>query len=234
MNRNSIEERYQDICDQISTLSRQFHRGDNDVCLLPVSKTFPVADIRKLLELGCFRFGENYVQEACAKVDELNDEQIEWHFIGPLQSNKTRDIAQRFHWVQTLDRLKIAQRLNDQRPDDLPPLNVCIQVNISLDPNKAGIPLDEVSEFARHLQQLSRLKLRGLMAIPARDLAADELKSQFSQMRSALDRLKEIDSACDTLSMGMSGDMAEAIEAGSTMVRVGSAIFGERTQKQLS
>jgi len=230
-NMTSIEDRYHVVCDQVKTISKRCGRDQDEVMLLAVSKMFPADDIKKLAAIGCHQFAESYVQEACEKVDALSDLNITWHFIGPVQSNKTKDIATRFQWLHSLDRLKIARRLEEQRPDSLAPLNLCIQVNISEDPNKSGILLSEVDAFAAELETFSKLTLRGLMAVPALGLEVGELNSQFRQLSDKQQQLAKKYPQCDTLSLGMSADMKEAIEAGSTMVRVGSAIFGQRQKK---
>lgn len=227
----SIEERYQGVCDQVKSISENCGRLHDEVTLLAVSKTFPADDIKKLAAIGCYQFAESYVQEACEKVDALSDLNLTWHFVGPVQSNKTRDIATRFDWMHSLDRLKIAKRLDEQRPESLEALNVCIQVNISEDPNKSGILLSEVESFASELEKFSKLTLRGLMAVPALGLEPDELHNQFRQLYEKQQLLAKSYAHCDTLSLGMSGDMEQAIKAGSTMVRVGSAIFGQRHKK---
>lgn len=197
------------------------------VKLLVVSKTFPAAAVREAFEAGARAFGENYVQEGLAKIGELTDlrSQIEWHLIGPLQSNKSRPVAEQFDWVHTVDRLKVAQRLNEQRPAELPPLNVCLQVNISAEASKSGLLPDEVAPLAHQVAALPRLKLRGLMAIPEPGPGAREQHQAMSALFQSL-RTEGLD--LDTLSLGMSADMEDAIAAGSTMVRVGSAIFGQR------
>ncbi len=206
------------------------------VTLLAVSKTRPISDIEAAYQQGLRAFGENYVQEGVDKVIALSEigpyKDIHWHFIGPLQSNKTRAIAEHFHWLHTLEREKIAQRLNDQRPVHLPPLNVLIQVNISAEDSKAGISLDEVPALAQAIAQLPNLSLRGLMCIPApahTDTEQLRLKTEFEQMAAALKQLQQHYPQADTLSMGMSDDLALAIAAGSTMVRIGTALFGPRS-----
>lgn len=228
---NNIEKRYTEICEKVNKIAQQNNRNPSDVTLLAVSKTYPASEIRKVAALGCQEFAESYIQEASEKIDSMTDLELNWHFIGPIQSNKTKDIANRFSWLHSLDRLKIAKRLQDQRSDDLPPLNVCIQVNVSNDPNKSGILLSEVSGFAQQLETFSKLTLRGLMAVPALNLSSTELESQFSRLNDSLKTLKTIYPDCDTLSLGMSADMDTAIRCGSTMVRIGSAIFGQRTKK---
>lgn len=199
-----------------------------DILLLAVSKTVPANMVREAYNLGQKAFGENFVQEALDKMQQLSDLPLEWHFIGPIQSNKTRAIAENCSWVHSVDRLKIAQRLSEQRPDDLPPLNICIQINISGEASKGGVPDAEAITLARAISALPRLKLRGLMAIPA---PADDLAGQrkpFAQMRTIFSQLNTAGFKLDTLSMGMSHDLTAAILEGATIVRVGTAIFGSR------
>jgi pyridoxal phosphate enzyme (YggS family) len=211
------------------------------VRLLAVSKTFGADAVEATWAAGQRAFGENYVQEAVEKIKALAHLQpaIEWHLIGPLQSNKTAVVAQHFDWVQTVDRLKIAQRLNDQRPAELPPLNVCIQINVDGGANKSGIDCTSGSDaalvLARQIGTLPRLVLRGLLAIPEPQQDAAKQQAVFARVQAVFDRVKAVlkddsrlDSRLDTLSMGMSADYAAAIAAGSTMVRIGSAIFGSR------
>ena len=202
-------------------------RPPNAVQLLVVSKTFPAADVRQAFEAGARAFGENYVQEGLAKIVELIDLRgsIDWHLIGPLQSNKTRPVAEQFDWVHSVDRLKIAERLSEQRPAELPPLNICLQVNISAEASKSGLLPAEVAPLARQLAALPRLRLRGLMAIPEPGPGA---LAQHQAMARLFDGLCAEGLALDTLSLGMSADLEDAIRAGSTMVRVGTAIFGSR------
>lgn len=196
--------------------------------LLAVSKTFPASSVREAYQAGQSAFGENYLQEALDKMEALRDLPLTWHFIGPIQSNKTRAIAEHFQWVHSVDRVKIAQRLSAQRPPSLPPLNICLQVNVSGEESKSGIAAEEVLQLARQIVQLPRLQLRGLMVIPA---PADDLARQrvpFAQMRKLLAALNAQGMQLDTLSMGMSQDFAVAIQEGATIVRIGSAIFGAR------
>ncbi|MDR7333623.1 pyridoxal phosphate enzyme (YggS family) [Kinneretia asaccharophila] len=183
--------------------------------------------MREAFAAGARAFGENYVQEGLAKVAELSDlrAELEWHLIGPLQSNKTKPVAETFDWVHSVDRLKIAERLSDQRPPGLPPLNICLQVNISAEASKSGLLPDEVSALARQVAALPRLKLRGLMAIPEPGPGA---LAQHQAMAALFAVLKADGLALDTLSLGMSADLEDAIAAGSTMVRVGTAVFGAR------
>jgi hypothetical protein len=202
-------------------------RPHNAVQLLVVSKTFPGSAVREAFTAGARAFGENYVQEGLAKIGELIDlrGQIEWHLIGPLQSNKSKPVAEQFDWVHSVDRLKIAQRLSEQRPPQLPPLNVCLQVNVSEEASKSGLAPAEVAALARQVAELPRLKLRGLMAIPEPGPGA---LAQHMAMAALFEQLKAEGLALDTLSLGMSADLEDAIRAGSTLVRVGSAIFGAR------
>ncbi len=204
------------------------HRPLNAVKLLAVSKTKPVSDIVQAYEAGQLLFGENYVQEGVEKIQMLKSyDNIEWHFIGPLQSNKTRLVAENFDWVQAIDRLKIAQRLNDQvTPNKI--LNVCIQVNIDDDDNKAGIGASELNDFAKAIVELPNLRLRGLMTVPKANQSQAQQTTSFAHMAMLFEDLKKHYSSVDTLSMGMSGDMQCAINNGSTMVRLGTAIFGSR------
>ncbi len=203
-------------------------RDADSVTLLAVSKTFPAAAVREAYAAGQRRFGENYVQELQAKAAELQDLAAEWHFIGPLQSNKTRPVAELAHWVHSVERLKIAERLSAQRPAALPPLNVCIQVNVSGEDSKSGCAPDEVLPLAQAITALPGLRLRGLMCIPEPTQDAATLAARFGVLVTLQQQLAAAGIATDTLSMGMSGDMAAAIAAGSTMVRVGTAIFGAR------
>lgn len=198
------------------------------VCLLAVSKTFPASALRLAYQSGQTRFAESYVQEALEKVRLLQDLMIEWHFIGPIQSNKTRAIAEHFSWVHSVDRLKIAERLSEQRPAHLPPLQVCVQVNISHEDSKSGVALQDLSVLAHEVAGLPNLKLRGLMAVPA---PSDEVLVQragFATLREQYELLNKQGLQLDTLSMGMSHDFTSAIVEGATIVRIGSAIFGQR------
>jgi pyridoxal phosphate enzyme (YggS family) len=202
-------------------------RPPNAVQLLVVSKTFPGSAVREAFAAGARAFGENYVQEGLAKAEELADlrRQIGWHLIGPLQSNKTKPVAEQFDWVHSVDRLKIAQRLSEQRPADTPPLNICLQVNISAEASKSGLLPADVAPLAHQVAALPRLRLRGLMAVPEPGPGA---LAQHQAMAAMFEALKAEGLLLDTLSLGMSADLEDAITAGSTMVRVGSAIFGAR------
>jgi pyridoxal phosphate enzyme (YggS family) len=202
-------------------------RVPDAVRLLVVSKTFPGSAVREAFAAGARAFGENYVQEGLAKVAELDDcrSRLEWHLIGPLQSNKTRGVAEAFDWVQSVDRLKIAERLSEQRPAALAPLNICLQVNISGEASKSGLLPGDVPALARQVAALPRLTLRGLMAIPE---PGPEAAAQHAAMAALFHDLKAAGLSVDTLSLGMSADLEAAVAAGSTMVRVGTAIFGAR------
>ncbi|WP_118183507.1 YggS family pyridoxal phosphate-dependent enzyme [Paraburkholderia phosphatilytica] len=215
---------------RIALAAQRAGRDPRDITLLAVSKTFPADDVRAASAAGQRAFGENYVQESIAKVEALADlrASIEWHFIGPLQSNKTRPVAQHFDWVHSVDRLKIAQRLSEQRPDELAPLNVCLQVNVSGEASKSGVTIDEAAGVAREIAALPKLRLRGLMSIPepAGDLEAQRVPHR--QLRELYEQLRADGLALDTLSMGMSADLEAAVLEGATIVRVGTAIFGAR------
>ncbi len=213
---------------RISKACAEAGRGDRCARLLAVSKTFPAADVRSAHGAGQSCFGESYVQEALTKMDALADLDLEWHFIGPLQSNKTRAIAERFAWVHGLEREKIARRLAEQRPAGLPPLQVCIQVNVSGEASKSGVPPGEALMLAHLVAGLTNLKLRGFMAIPE---PTSDLALQRTRFRALAELMRQANSeglGLDTLSMGMSSDLEAAILEGSTLVRVGTAIFGTR------
>jgi len=238
----TIAGRLQAIQTRIRTAESAAGRRPDEVQLLAVSKAQSTQSLREAFMAGQKSFGENYLQEALDKQAGLSDLDIDWHFIGPIQSNKTQAIARHFSWVQSVDRLKIAERLNAARPEDLPPLQVCIQVNISGEDSKSGVMPDEVNSLATAIMELPRLRLRGLMAIPAPtdDIALQ--REQFRKVRELYMVLKKQVSdddtrspapSFDTLSMGMSEDFAAAIAEGATMVRVGSGIFGARPDSQL-
>lgn len=224
----SIQDNLQAVRATMDEAAREAGRNSKDIGLLAVSKTWPADAVREAAAAGQRAFGENYVQEGVEKVIELAPLKLEWHFIGPLQSNKTRLVAEHFDWVHSIDRLKIAERLAAQRPVELGPLNVCIQVNMSGEASKSGCTPEETTELARAVACLPQLRLRGLMAIPepADDLAAQRLP--FARLAALQDDLKTSGLALDTLSMGMSHDMKAAILEGATLVRVGTAIFGQR------
>ncbi len=225
-----ISNRLQDILATIQSAqaSSQFVQS---VKLVAVSKAQPASAIRKAYQAGQTIFGENYLQEALDKQAQLTDLNIEWHFIGPIQSNKTQPISQHFAWVHSVDRLKIAQRLNEARPTDLPPLQVCIQVNISNEDTKSGVLPEDLAALAAEIQKLPKLKLRGLMAIPAPTHDINQQIAQFKRVRQCYDALLEKGFTLDTLSIGMSDDYPIAIAQGATFVRIGSAIFGARPRQ---
>ncbi|MDH2917274.1 MAG: YggS family pyridoxal phosphate-dependent enzyme [Gallionella sp.] len=212
----------------IAKASIDAHRPATEVHLLAVSKTFPAEAVREAYQCGQVAFGENYLQEALDKMERLSDLPLEWHFIGPIQSNKTRPIAEHFAWVHGVDRLKVAQRLSEQRPSRLPPLNICLQVNVSGEESKSGVAIEDAVQLARQISQLPHLKLRGLMSIPAPASGETEQRVPFAKMRALLDELNERGLSLDTLSMGMSHDFPAAIKEGATIVRIGTAIFGIR------
>lgn len=200
--------------------------------LLAVSKTFSAAAIREAHALGLTAFGESYLQEALGKLETLADLPLEWHFIGPLQGNKTRLVAERFAWVHGVEREKIAQRLSEQRPATLPPLNVCVQINVSGEASKHGVPPEQALDLARLVASLPGLRLRGFMAIPEAGGDSGTQRSRFSLPRIVLEHARAAGLSVDTLSMGMSADLESAILEGSTMVRIGTAIFGARRYQE--
>lgn len=208
------------------------HRAPDAVELLAVSKTFGPDAVAQAIAAGQRQFGENYIQEAVDKIGSLADHparaQLVWHCIGPVQGNKTRLVAEHFDWVQSIDRLRIAQRLNDQRPDHLPPLQVCLQVNVDGGPSKSGVSPAELPALAQAVAALPRLRLRGLMCIPDHVPDFEAQKSIFTSAKALFDALNQQGLALDTLSMGMSADLEAAVAAGATLVRVGTAIFGVR------
>jgi len=224
----SISANLQAVAERIRQAAQAAGRKPESVALLAVSKTWPADAVREAAAAGQRAFGENYVQEGCAKVAELRELGLEWHFIGPLQSNKTRPVAEAFDWVHSVDRLKIAERLSAQRDAHLPPLQVCIQVNVSGEESKSGVAPAEVEALAQAVAGLPRLQLRGLMAIPEPSDDPTVLHARFAELRKLRDRLAAGGLALDTLSMGMSHDLDVAVAEGATMVRVGTAIFGER------
>lgn len=224
-----IATRLQAVRERIRAAEKHYARAAGSVDLLAVSKTHSAAAVAQALRAGQRAFGENYLQEALEKAQALTGEPVEWHFIGPLQSNKTKAVARHFDWVHSLDRLKIARRLSEQRPSDAPPLNICLEVNIDSEASKAGLLPEAVPELARAVAELPGLRLRGLMAIPGpRDDPAGR-REPFRRLRELLDALRGRGlNTLDTLSMGMSNDLEAAIAEGATLVRVGTAIFGPR------
>ncbi len=228
---NTICLNLETVKERIASSCAAAGREPAQVTLLAVSKTFGPEAVRAAAACGQRAFGENYIQEAVDKIGQLADLNLEWHCIGPLQSNKTRLVAEHFDWVHTVDRLKIAQRLSEQRPAGLPPLNCCLQVNIDGGANKSGVAPGEVLALAREVTALPGLRLRGLMTIPEPAERHEDQLAVHRQARDLFDALRAQGLPLDTLSMGMSGDLDAAIAAGSTMVRVGSAIFGSRSPK---
>lgn len=224
-----IAEKIQKVRSDIDNVCLACHRDPKSVLLLAVSKTRTETEIRTAYESGLHAFGENYLQEALEKQKLISDLKIEWHFIGPIQSNKTRAISEHFDWVHSVDRLKIAERFSSQRPSHLPPLNVCIQVNISGEDTKSGCNPDEVPALAQAIAKLPGICLRGLMAIPEVEPDPEQQRTTFAKVRALMTQLQAEGLDLDTLSMGMSGDLAAAIYEGSTIVRVGTALFGQRT-----
>ncbi|ADT69496.1 MAG: pyridoxal phosphate enzyme (YggS family) [Pseudoalteromonas tetraodonis] len=226
----TIAERLTSAYARIAEAAHKAQRNSNDITLLAVSKTKPATDIMAAYEQGQRQFGESYVQEAVDKIAQLDTfSDIVWHFIGPIQSNKSALVAANFAWVQSVDRLKIAKRLNSQRPETMPPLNVLIQVNISEEEAKSGCHPNEITELAQYIDQCAHLQLRGLMAIPAKSDDTNTQIQYFEQLQTCFDKLQTQYPHIDTLSMGMSNDVEAAIAAGSTMVRIGTDIFGTRT-----
>lgn len=228
MSNLELSSRLSGVNDRISTACERNQRNPNSVQLLAVSKTKPLSMLEQAYQAGQRHFAENYVQEGVSKRQIWPYPDTTWHFIGPLQSNKTRSVAEHFDWVHTVDRLKIAQRLSDQRPTDLPALNVLIQVNISQDDAKSGVEINAAGDLADQIATLPNMHLRGLMAIPAVDLTDQQLTKQYLQLKSLRDTLMKKHSECTELSIGMSGDFEVAIACGATMVRIGSDIFGAR------
>ena len=223
-----IADNLQRVRARIAQATTACQRKPDSVTLLAVSKTFPAEAVRQAFAAGQTAFGENYIQEAVDKMSALADLPLVWHCIGPIQSNKTRQVAEHFDWAHSVDRLKIAQRLSDQRPEGMAPLQVCIQVNIDGGPTKAGVAPEAVLELARQIAALPHLRLRGLMTIP--EPAADFASacSVHARARALFDVLNAQGLQLDTLSMGMTADLEAAVQSGSTMVRVGTAIFGKR------
>ncbi|TDJ17220.1 MAG: YggS family pyridoxal phosphate-dependent enzyme [Gammaproteobacteria bacterium] len=225
---SSIAQALEETRNRVTVLERRYDRPPGDVRVLAVSKTKPPEAVRAAAEAGQREFGENHVQDALVKLDALGGLDLIWHFIGPVQSNKTRVVAARFDWVHSIDRAKIATRLNAHRPEDLPPLEVCIQVNVSGEDSKSGVDPDQVEALARVVSGLPRLKLRGLMTLPRPCADLEAQRQPFAALRRNLETLNTRGFALDTLSMGMSNDMEAAIAEGATIVRIGTAIFGAR------
>lgn len=227
---NEILINIQPVQQRIKHAKEIYHRKEN-IKLLAVSKGQSITKIQSAIQAGQFAFGENYLQEALTKIHLLqNEKEIEWHFIGHLQSNKTKEIAQHFSWVHSIDRLKIAEKLNQYRPAHLPPLNVCIEINVAEESSKSGVAPEEALTLAQAIVKLPHLKLRGLMAIPPIETVFEKQRTPYANLKKLFFELKEKGFAIDTLSMGMSNDFEAAIAEGSTIVRIGSLIFGERNK----
>ncbi|MBT6042143.1 MAG: YggS family pyridoxal phosphate-dependent enzyme [Gammaproteobacteria bacterium] len=225
----SIPENLEKVRQLISLYQEMYARNDTPVQLIAVSKTHDADAVKTAFQAGQMQFGENYLQEALEKIETLKALPLVWHFIGPIQSNKTRAIAESFHWVHSVDRLKIAQRLNDQRPESLPPLNILLQVNINEEDSKSGVTLDTLETLASEVNALPRLKLSGLMAIPTATNDSALQRQNFHSLRVARDKLVLAGfTSCTHLSMGMSNDFEAAIAEGATMIRIGTDIFGPR------
>ncbi len=224
----NIAENIHQIQQKIADYATKYGRRPEDIQLLAVSKTKPISDIQQAYDAGIKDFGESYLQEALEKISALKQTDINWHFIGGIQSNKTRDIANNFSWVHSVDRLKIAQRLSDQRDPSLPTLNICLQINISSESSKSGISPSEINELATKIKLLPNIRFRGLMAIPAKAESFEQQRAIFRDMHQLLNSLNKQGFQLDTLSMGMTNDLEAAIAEGSNIVRIGTAIFGAR------
>ncbi len=231
MNTSILAENYRAVVDRIRAAERCANRQVGSVNLVAVGKRHPADAIRTLAGCGQRIFAENFVQEAIGKQQALSDLDIEWHFVGSIQSNKTRDIANHFSWVHSVDRYKIARRLNDQRPDDWPPLNICVQTNLQGEATKSGVSGEELLPLLDEVASLPRVRVRGLMIIPEPVDAVDEQRAVFGRLREWLELAVERGHPLDTLSMGMTADMEVAIDQGATHVRIGTALFGPRPAK---
>ncbi len=225
---SAIASNLQAVRTRIGDAAKAAGRSPESVSLLAVSKTWPLGHVLEAVAAGQVAFGENYVQEGVEKAEASTGHSLIWHFIGPLQSNKTRPVAEHFAWVHSIERLKIAERLSAQRPDHLPPLQVCVQVNVSGEASKSGCAPDEALELCRALAALPRLRLRGLMAIPEPSDDPAAQRAPFRQLRELFEHIRASGLPLDTLSMGMSHDLEAAVAEGATIVRIGTAIFGER------
>jgi len=228
MNEQTLSDNIAKLLQRVGRSAQKSQFGNSDILALAASKTRTPQEIALAHRCGLNHFGENYAQEGVDKVRALTELDITWHFIGPIQSNKTRDIAENFDWVHSIDRLKIARRLSEQRPAQLPPLQACIQVNISQEESKSGVTLSALEELAASITGLPNIQLRGLMAIPAPSNTFEAQRAALAPLRQALDSLRKGLPQLDTLSMGMSGDLEAAISEGATIVRVGTDIFGPR------
>jgi pyridoxal phosphate enzyme (YggS family) len=227
-----IKSRLESVRSSITEALSDYSRPEGSTQLLAVSKTRTSDEITTAFNCGQTSFGESYLQEALTKINQLKDKPIEWHFIGRVQSNKTRSIAENFDWVHSIDKLKHAQRLNDQRPDSMEPLNICLQINIDDEKSKGGVQPEDATDLIQQINKLPRLHLKGLMTLPTPTNELGAQRQPFRKLRELRDQLATNDLPLDTLSMGMSDDMEAAIAEGSTIVRVGTAIFGPRNYKQ--
>lgn len=230
MNKATIASQIGKVLTRIDAAATRTSRPLENITLIAVSKTKPAGDIEAAAACGLKDFGENYLQEALDKIEALGELNLTWHFIGPIQSNKTRPIAEHFDWVHSVDRLKIAQRLSDQRPAHMDPLNICLQVNISNEDTKSGVSAEQAPELAKAIATLPNIRLRGLMAIPKPSDDSTEQAAAFEAVATLFNKLRQTNPELDTLSMGMSQDLEAAIAAGSTMVRIGTDIFGARNR----
>jgi hypothetical protein len=228
MNEQQLQDNIAKLLQRLRLEAQKSQRISEDIQLLAVSKSQPVEAIRAAFQCGLRQFGESYLQEALEKIAALQDLPLCWHFIGPIQSNKARAIAEHFDWVHSVDRVKVARRLSQYRPADKPPLQICLQVNISAEASKSGVSPQALPQLVKEVLPLAGLQLRGLMAIPAPSAELEQQRAAFAQVRMALQQLRGLAPDLDTLSMGMSDDMEAAIAEGATIVRVGSAIFGAR------
>ena len=230
MNEQSLSKNIAKLLQRVRRVAEKSQFSHGEVLVVAASKTRPAQDVRSAYACGLTNFGESYLQEALQKIGELEDLPLVWHFIGPIQSNKTAGIAAHFDWVHSIDRAKIARRLSEQRPPELPPLKVCLQVNISGEDSKSGVSLQDLPQLVRDVLALPHLTLRGLMTVPAAAADSQQQQAAFCQMREALEDLRSLAPDIDTLSMGMSDDMDTAIMEGATMIRLGTAIFGPRNR----
>lgn len=228
--RSEAAARLERVRARIAAAALRAHRSANDITLIAVSKTHPASAVAELAALGQKDFGENYLQEALDKIAQLHDLPIVWHFIGHLQSNKTRPVAENFAWVHTVDRLKIAQRLSEQRPFHAPPLQLLVQVRIGEEPGKSGVEPAALPPLLAEIAVLPRVQLRGLMALPPAEREESAQRAWFAELRELFTRARREHPGLDTLSMGMSGDLEAAVLEGSTQLRIGTALFGERLQ----
>ena len=228
MNQQQLIDNIAKVSSRVRLAAQKSQRKECDIRVLAVSKTRPAEAIRVAAQAGLNEFGENYLQEALDKMADLKDLNLVWHFIGPIQSNKTRAIAEHFQWVHSVDRLKIARRLSEQRPDNLDPLNICLQINLSSEASKSGVAPQQAAELLRGAAALPRIRVRGLMAIPAPTDDEAQQRRNFARLRELLETLKQQMPALDTLSMGMSADLESAIAEGATIVRIGTDLFGAR------